>query len=117
MSTDNPEIPSKVRDFADKSVEQARGAIGTLLDAARKTAEVIQTNTKTADTPEGQAVAKGFGYAQENIGAIFDFAQKLVRTADLKGAVELQADFVRSQAAAMEKQVAELKSLSRTDKT
>ena len=117
MSTDDSANTSKARDFADKSVEQARGAIGTLLEAARKTAEAIQTNTKTTDTPEGQAVAKGFGYAEQNITAIFDFAQKLIRTSDLKGAVELQADFVRSQAAAMEKQVAELKSLSKTDKT
>ena len=115
MTTDNPEVPAGVREFADKSVEQARGAVGTLLDAARKTAETIQSTTKTGDTPEGQAVARGFGFAQQNISAIFDFAQQLVRAPDLKEAARLQADFVRDQAAVMEKQVEELKSL-RPDK-
>jgi phasin len=116
MTTEKPEVPAGVREFAEKSVEQARGAVGTLLDAARKTAETIQSTTKTADTPDGQAVARGFGYAQQNISAIFDFAQQLVRAPDLKEAARLQADFVREQAATMEKQVAELKSL-RPDKT
>ena len=108
MTTEKPEVPAGVREFADKSVEQARGAVGTLLDAARKTAETIQSTTKTGDTPEGQAVARGFGFAQQNISAIFDFAQQLVRAPDLKEAARLQADFVRDQAAVMEKQVEEL---------
>lgn len=115
MTTEKPEVPAGVREFAEKSVEQARGAVGTLLDAARKTAETIQSTTKTGDTPDGQAVARGFGYAQQNISAIFDFAQQLVRAPDLKEAARLQADFVREQAETMEKQVAELKSL-RPDK-
>ncbi|NNM71483.1 phasin family protein [Enterovirga aerilata] len=106
------EIPSSVRDFAEKSVEQARSAVGTLLDAARKTAESIQTSAKTADTPPGQAVSRGFGFAEQNISAIFDFARKLVRAPDLKEATRLQVDFVREQAAIMEKQVAELKDLT-----
>jgi phasin len=116
MTTEKPEVPAGVREFAEKSVEQARGAVGTLLDAARKTAETIQSTTKTADTPDGQAVTRGFGYAQQNISAIFDFAQQLVRAPDLKEAARLQAEFVREQAATMEQQVAELKSL-RPDKT
>lgn len=116
MTNDKPEVPSSVRDFAEKSLEQARGAVGTLLDAARKTAETIQSTTKTADSPEGQAVARGFGFAQQNISAIFDFAQQIVRAPDLKEAARLQSDFVREQAAVMEKQVGELKGL-RPDKT
>ena len=117
MSTEKTEVPSGVRDFAEKSVEQARGAVGTLLDTARKAADKIQSTTNTADTPEGQAVARGFGFAQQNISSIFDFAQQLVRAPDLKEAVKLQTDFVKSQAAIMEKQVEELKDLSAKPKT
>ena len=102
MTTDKTEVPAGVREFADKSVEQARGAVGTLLEAARKTAETIQSTTKTGDTPEGQAVARGFGFAQQNISAIFDFAQQLVRAPDIKEAARLQAEFVRDKAAVME---------------
>jgi hypothetical protein len=90
--------------------------VGTLLEAARKTSESIQDATKTGDTAPGQAVARGFGFAQQNISAIFDFAQQLVRAPDVKEAARLQADFVKEQAAVMEKQVGELKELG-TDKT
>lgn len=119
MDTEKPdaetaEIPSKVRDFADKSVEQARGAVGTLLETARKAAETIQTSAKTADSPAGQAVTRGFGFAQQNISAIFDFAQQLVRAPDLKEATKMQADFIRSQATVMKEQVDELQTLTPT---
>jgi len=114
MAAESSEASSGLRDFAEKSLEQARGAVGTLLEAGRKTADTIQATAKTADSPEGQAVARGFGFAQENITSIFDFAQRLVRAPDLKEAARLQADFVREQAAAMEKQVAELKELGST---
>lgn len=106
------EPPSKVRDFAEKGVDQARDAVGTLLEAARSAAEAIQSTTRTADLPQGVAVQRGFGYAKENISAIFDFAQKLVRSPDLKQAVELQSDFIKAQTEIMKKQVEELKDLS-----
>ena len=83
MSTEGPEVSSTIRDLAEKSVEQARGAVSTLLQAAQKASETIQSTTKTAELPQGQAVARGFGYAQENISSIFDFAQKLVRAPGL----------------------------------
>ena len=112
MDSDKSEVPSKVRDIAEKSVEQARGAVGSLLEAARSAAEAIQSCTKTTESPEGLAVSRGFGYAKENISAIFDFAQQLVRAPDLKQAVQMQAEFVKTQAAVMEKQVEDLRSLT-----
>lgn len=117
MSADNPEISSKVRDLAEKSVEQARSAVDTLLEAARKTSEAIQSGTGTTDSTAGQAVSRGFGFAKENISAIFDFAQQLARAPDLKEAAKMQSDFVRSQADIMSKQVEELRNLTPPPKT
>jgi phasin len=112
MTTESPEIPSKLRDVAEKSVEQARSAVGTLLDAAHKASEAIQSSTKTGETPEGQAVARGFGFARQNISAIFDFAQKLVHAPSVPDAVKMQSDFVKEQADTMGKQVEELRNLT-----
>ena len=115
-SQSSEKIPSKIREVAEESVEKARGAVGSLLEAARSASETIQTSTKTAELPEGQAVSRGFSFAKENISAIFDFAQQLVRAPDFKEALKLQSDFVRSQASVMEKQVEELRSLTPTPK-
>ena len=100
-----------MREAASKGVEQARGAVNAALAFAQQAATSIQSAAKTAETPEGTAVTRGFGFAQQNIGAIFDFAQKLVRAPDLKQAAELQAEFVREQAAVMQDQVKELRDI------
>ncbi|MDB5592707.1 phasin family protein [Enterovirga sp.] len=110
MKSDKPDM--SVRDVAEKGVEKARDAIDFLLDAARNTAEAVQSSTKTDKEPAGQAVQKGFGFAKENITAVFDLAQKLVRAPDLKQAAQLQADFVKTQAGIITKQVEELRNLS-----
>ncbi len=111
MNDDAPKVSPDMRAMAEKSVEQARGAVNAALAFAQQASTSIQSATKTAETPEGTAVARGFGYAQQNIGAIFDFAQKLVRAPDLKQAAELQAEFVREQAAVMQDQVQELREI------
>ena len=111
MSDDESKAPSDLRDFASRSVEQARGAVEAALASAQKAATTIQSTTKTAESAEGMAVSRGFGFAQQNISAIFDFAQKLVRAPDLKQAVELQAEFVREQTPVMQGQVEELRDL------
>lgn len=109
MTTEKPDM--SVRDIAEKGVEKARDAVGFLLETARSTAEAVQANTKTDTQPSGVAVQRGFAFAKENITAIFDLAQKLTRAPDLKQAAQLQADFVKSQAAIIQKQVEELRSL------
>lgn len=113
-STDKADSGSKVRDLAGKGVGQARDAMDMLLNAARSASDSIQSSTNTADSPQGQAVQRGFGFAKENISAIFDFAQKLVQAPSLKDAVQMQSEFVREQTDVMKKQVEELKDLNKT---
>lgn len=47
MSTQSFEIPAEFRDFADKSVDQARNAFGTFLNGAVKTSEQIRNSAST----------------------------------------------------------------------
>jgi phasin len=104
MQTPNFEIPTEMRDFAEKSVDQARNAVGTMMANAVKAAEQVQASGQTFQSTLSAAVAKGFDHAQANANATFDFAQKLVRTKDLREAFELQSEFVRSQFAAFQAQ-------------
>lgn len=110
MSTtsDGPKIPDELRDFADKGLQQARGALGTFLDKARKGADSLQKTTQTADMPAGIAFARGLEFAEKNVAAAFDHAQKLVRATDVQEALKLQSDYVRTQFAAMKAQSEEL---------
>jgi hypothetical protein len=55
---------------------------------AVKAAEQVQASGQTFQSTFSAAVAKGFDHAQANANATFDFAQKLVRTKDLREAFD-----------------------------
>ncbi|MDR7036237.1 MULTISPECIES: phasin [Methylobacterium] len=112
MTTQTFEIPSELRDFAEKSVDQARTAVGTLISNSVKAADQVQSSSQTFQSTLQAAVAKGFDHAQSNANATFDFAQKLVRTKDLREAFELQSEFVRSQFAALQAQAKDFGALA-----
>ncbi|SFG64177.1 phasin [Methylobacterium gossipiicola] len=114
MSGQTFEIPTEIRAFAEKSVDQARTAVGSLLGTASKTAEQLQASSKTVQTTVQTAIAKSFDHAQENATATFDFAQKLVRTRDPREAFELQTEFLRSQIASLQTQAKDLGALAQT---
>ena len=61
MQTPNFEIPTEMRDFAEKSVDQARNAVGTMMANAVKAAEQVQSSGQTFQSTLSAAVAKGFG--------------------------------------------------------
>jgi len=112
MTTQTFEIPTEMRDFAEKSVDQARNAVGTIMSNALKAAEHAQSSGQTFQSTLQAAVAKGFDHAQTNANATFDFAQKLVRSKDLREAFELQTEFFRSQVAALQAQAKDFGSLA-----
>jgi len=112
MTTQTFEIPSELRDFAEKSVDQARTAVGTLMSNALKATDQVQSSSQTFQSTLQAAVAKGFDHAQTNAAAAFDHAQKLVRAKDLREAYELQTEFLRSQMATLQTQAKELGGLA-----
>ncbi|GEP07874.1 phasin [Methylobacterium oxalidis] len=110
MTTTQPsfEVPAEMRDFAEKSVEQARNAVATILQNTRKAAESFQSVTKTTELPASVAFSRGFDFTEQNVAAAFELAQKLVRARDAQEAMQLQAEYVRTQFAAMQNQAKEL---------
>lgn len=103
----NFEVPTEMRDFAEKSVDQARKAFDGFLGAARRTADTMQGSTETVRSSTKDAATRGFEFAEQNVAAAFDLAQKLVRSRDPQEAMQHQAEFVRSQFAAMQTQMKE----------
>jgi phasin len=106
------EIPAEMRTLAEKSVDQARTAVSTLFGNALKTAEQMQTTSKSVQESMQTVVAKGLDQVQENAAATFDFAQKLVRTRDIREAMELQSEFFRSRIANLQAQAKDLGTLA-----
>ncbi len=97
MATNQPgyEIPAEMRDFAEKSVEQARKAIDGFMGAAQKTVDTFEGSATTVQSSAKDATRKTLTYAEQNITAAFDLAQKMVRAKDVQEAMQIQSEFVR----------------------
>ena len=113
-TTPNYEIPTEMRDFAEKSVEQARKAIDGFMSAAQKTVDTFEGSSNTLQATATDATRKTFSYAEQNLSAAFDLAQKMVRAKDPQEAMQIQAEFVRSQFQAMQTQMKEFGSMAQS---
>jgi phasin len=102
------EIPTEMRDFAEKSVDQARKAFDGFMTAAHKTADAVQGSADSARGHVAQSTQKAFTYAEQNVAAAFDLAQKLVRAKDPAEVMQHQAEFMKAQMAAFQTQMTEL---------
>ena len=105
--TKNPlyEIPEEMRDFAEKSVDQARKAFETFVGAAVKATEQADGATEQARTMAMEAAATAIKQAESNVAAAFELAQSLARAKDINEILSAQRDFVKNQMASFEKQV------------
>ena len=108
------EVPAEMRDFAEKSVEQARKAIDGFMTAAQKTVDTFEGSANTLQASAKDATRKTFSYAEQNLAAAFDLAQRMVRAKDPQEAMQIQAEFVRSQFEAMQTQMKEFGSLAQS---
>jgi phasin len=108
------DVPPEMREFAERSVEQARKAIDGFMGAARKTADTLDSTGLTVQTGTKDLTTKTFSYAEQNIAAAFDLAQKLVRAKDPQEALQLQAEYVRQQFASMQTQMKEFGSAAQS---
>lgn len=102
------EIPSEVRDFAEKSVEQARKAFENFTGAAQKALASVDASTLPFTGGAKDVGVTALTYAETNIKAAFDLAQKLVKAKDLEEVLQLQADFAKQQFSAFQEQTKEL---------
>jgi phasin len=111
------EVPTEMREFAEKSVEQARKAVDGFIGAARKTADTLGSSASTMQASGKEIADKTLTYAEQNIAAAFDLAQRLVRAKDMQEAMQIQAEFARSQFAAMQSQIKEFGSIAQSAAT
>ncbi len=101
------QVPNDLRDFAEKSVERAHKAFEAFAGAAQKAL------SSTTDLPIVSPGAKDVGvkalsFAEANVNAAFDLAQKLVKAKDPQQVFQLQAEYVKSQLATLQDQTKEL---------
>ena len=104
----NFEIPGDMRQLAENSVAQAKVAFDGFITAAQKAVDTLEGQTAAAQASAKDVGRKAVSFAERNMATSFEFAQKLVRAKDLQEVMRLQAEFIKTQMAAMSEQAKEI---------
>lgn len=99
------EVPTEMREFAERSVEQARKAFDGFMSAAQKAVESAHGSAETARLNTQDATRKAIAFAENNVAAAFDLADKLVKSKDLTEVMQHQSEFLKAQMNAMQEQL------------
>ena len=91
------EIPSELRAFTEKSVEQAKQAFDGFMSAAHRTVSTLEGQAVSARQDAQNMGEKAVSFAEQNIASSFEFAQNVVRAKNVEDMLKLQTDYIRSQ--------------------
>ena len=101
-------IPNEMRTFAEQSVAQARQAFDGFLQAANQAMGQFQGQALAARSGVQEIAQKSMTYAEQNVAATFDFAQKLMRAKDAAELMGLQSEYLSRQMQTISAQVQDL---------
>ena len=91
------EVPADMRKFAEQSVEQARQAFDRFVSAAHEAIADFEDRAQAARSGAMDVGGRAMSFAERNMAASFDFAQKLVKARDVEEVVRLQTEYVKTQ--------------------
>lgn len=94
--------------MAEASFEQARKAFETFLSGAQQTATSIQGRGETVHAGAKDVSSKAINFAEHNVQASLDYAQKLLTAKDLGEVIRLHGEYVQAQMKALAEQASEI---------
>jgi phasin len=108
--TTQMEIPKEMREFALRSVDQARTACTQVMEAARKAQDMMKTMIPANPIAEGlsEVQERAMKFTQQNLDAGFSLAQDLAKAKDLAEALQIQSRHAQLQMHAYSLQAQEL---------
>ncbi len=98
------EIPDQMREAADRSVEQAKKAIGQYLEATQQAVAKAEGSAKSVRDGAAEMGRQALAYVEDNMTASFDFAQRLVQARTVEEIAALQKEFLAKQMASLSEQ-------------
>lgn len=108
MDTKPFEIPADMRKFAEQSMEQARKAFDSFVEATQRAMNDLEGRAQAARSGAMDVSGRAMTFAERNMAASFEFAQNLVRARTPEDVLRLQTDYVKAQIQALNEQTKEL---------
>ena len=98
------EIPEAVREFTEKSVDQAKKAFDDFIIATHGAIAKVEKTSTASQASAAELQKTVLELAEENVAAAFDHAQKLTKAKSVQELVELQNAFLKTRMAAIGEQ-------------
>jgi phasin len=105
---DRFEIPKDMRSMAEASVDQARKAFEKFVASMQQTAGSIEERGASVRAGAKDVSAKAISYAEKNVQASLDFAEKLLHAKDLTEVMRLHSEYVQTQMHSLAEQASEM---------
>lgn len=101
-------MPKEIRAFVEQSVTQAKRAFDGFIQAANQAMGQFEGQAQAARVGANEIAHKSMAYAEQNMAATFEFAEKLMQAKDATEVMRLQSDYLGRQMQALSTQVQEL---------
>ena len=101
-------MPKEIRAFVEQSVTQAKHAFDGFIQAANQAMGQFEGQAQAARGGANEIAHKSMAYAEQNMAATFEFAEKLMRSKDPAEVMRLQSEFLGRQMQTLSSQVQEL---------
>ena len=101
-------VSDEMRKMAEINIAKAKEAVDEFMKEASGAYEKVDASVQAARSGARDMNQMASEYAEANVNAAFDFAQKLVRARDPQEIVALQQRFLKAQVEQLNKQVREL---------
>jgi phasin len=101
-------MPNEIRAFVEQSVAHARTTFDGFIQAANKAMGQFEGQAAAARSGANEIAHKSMAYAEQNMAATFEFAEKLMRSKDPAEVMRLQSEFLGRQMQTLSSQVQEL---------
>ena len=102
------EIPKEMRSMAEASFDQARKTFEKFVASAQATAGTIEERGATVRAGAKDISAKTISYAEKNVQASLDYAEKLLHAKDLPEVMRLHSEYVQGQMRSLAQQASEM---------
>lgn len=112
MNVPSVEVPAAFRDFAEKSIAQARDTYSKLKSATEDATDVVEDTYETAREGAFTLGVKAIDSAKANADASFALVRDLFGAKTVAEVIELQTAFARQQFDAVSAQVKEFQELA-----
>jgi len=106
------EVPEMVREFAEKSVAQAKDAYAKIKSVAEETSDMLEDTYTKATKGANEFNLKALEALRVNVNSAFDYTSQLLASKTLAEAVELSSSHVRKQFETLSAQAKDLTTIA-----